>query len=75
VVLLPVGVKVTALALDESQARTPDSGMNGQVPLKVDLLICSLWTNYVSVLAPHAAIENADATTNAAIPEFLMALT
>jgi hypothetical protein len=75
VVLLPVGVKVTALPLDESQASTPESGMNGQVPLKVDLLMVSLCTNCLSVLVPHAAIDTANAAPNAATLEFLMALT
>jgi hypothetical protein len=53
-----------------SRASTPESGMNGQVPLKVDLLMVSLCTYFVSVLMPHAAIDTASAATNAATMNF-----
>jgi predicted MFS family arabinose efflux permease len=41
-------------------------------PLKVLLLICSLCTNCASVFVPHAAIDTAVTTTNAAKLKFLM---
>src|SRR5277367_1267456 len=71
VVFESVGVKVTELALDESQASTPESAVTGQVPLNVDLVTCSLCTNCGSALAPHAGTNAEDSTTNAVTPTFL----
>jgi hypothetical protein len=57
--LVPVGVKLMAPA---SHARTPESGIRGHVPLKVDLLIASVRMEFASVLVPHAIAYNANRT-------------